>query len=68
MVPTCSNNLSKKCLPIARWTAADADGDIDALSLWAGQSVGLVHKVQPAAEIVREIDSEARSILLRLAQ
>jgi NAD(P)H-dependent flavin oxidoreductase YrpB (nitropropane dioxygenase family) len=48
--------------------AADADGDIDALSLWAGQSVGVVHKIQPAAEIVREIDSEARSILLRLAQ
>jgi nitronate monooxygenase len=47
---------------------ADADGDIDALSLWAGQSVGLVHKIQPAAEIVREIDSEARAILLRLAQ
>jgi NAD(P)H-dependent flavin oxidoreductase YrpB (nitropropane dioxygenase family) len=48
--------------------AADADGDIDALSLWAGQSVGQVHKIQPAAEIVREIDSEARSILRRLAQ
>lgn len=47
--------------------AADADGDIDALSLWAGQSVALVHKIQPAAEIVREIDSEARAILLRLA-
>jgi NAD(P)H-dependent flavin oxidoreductase YrpB (nitropropane dioxygenase family) len=48
--------------------AADADGDIDALSLWAGQSVALVHKIQPAAEIVREIDNEARAILLRLAQ
>jgi len=48
--------------------AADADGDIDALSLWAGQSVGLVQKIQPAAEIVREIDNEARTILRRLAQ
>jgi NAD(P)H-dependent flavin oxidoreductase YrpB (nitropropane dioxygenase family) len=48
--------------------AADTEGDIDALSLWAGQSVGLVHKVQPAAEIVQEIASEARAILLRLAQ
>jgi nitronate monooxygenase len=48
--------------------AADADGDIDALSLWAGQSVGLVHKIQPAAEIVLEIDREARAILRRLAQ
>jgi NAD(P)H-dependent flavin oxidoreductase YrpB (nitropropane dioxygenase family) len=63
---------SKSRGPIVRYRsytpAADADGDIDALSLWAGQSVGVVHKIQPAAEIVREIDSEARSILLRLAQ
>jgi len=44
------------------------DGDIDAMSLWAGQSVALVHKRQPAAEIVREIDSEAQAILLRLAR
>ena len=48
--------------------AVDAEGDIDALSLWAGQSVGLVHKIQPAAEIVLEIDREARAILRRLAQ
>jgi MFS family permease len=45
-----------------------ADGDIDALSLWAGQSAALVRKIQPAAEIVREIDSEADAILLRLAR
>ena len=63
---------SKSRGPIVRYRsytpAADADGDIDALSLWAGQSVALVHKIQPAAEIVREINSEARAILLRLAQ
>jgi NAD(P)H-dependent flavin oxidoreductase YrpB (nitropropane dioxygenase family) len=63
---------SKSRGPIVRyrsWTpAADAEGDIDALSLWAGQSAALVHKMQPAAEIVREIDSEAQAILLRLAQ
>ena len=47
---------------------ADAEGDIDALSLWAGQGVALVHKRQPAAEIVREIAGEAEAILLRLAQ
>ncbi len=46
--------------------AADAEGDIDALSLWAGQSVALVNKVQPAAEIVREIHTEACAILNRL--
>jgi len=48
--------------------AADAEGDIDALSLWAGQSVALVHKIRPAAEIVREIDDQAQAILQRLAQ
>ena len=46
--------------------AADAEGDIDALSLWAGQSVALVRNVQPAAEIVREINFEAAEILKRL--
>jgi nitronate monooxygenase len=47
---------------------ADADGDIDAMSLWAGQSVGLVSKVQSAGDVVREIAAEAHSILHRLAQ
>ena len=42
---------------------ADADGEIDAMSLWAGQGVGLVRKTQPAAEIVREIVEQARSIM-----
>ena len=46
---------------------ADAEGDIDALALWAGQGVGLVSRVLSAAEIVREIAEEARSTLLRLA-
>lgn len=46
---------------------ADVEGDIDAMSLWAGQSVALVTKVQPAAEIVREIAGDAESILARLA-
>jgi NAD(P)H-dependent flavin oxidoreductase YrpB (nitropropane dioxygenase family) len=63
---------SKSRGPIVRYRsytpAADAEGDIDALSLWAGQSAALVHKIQPAAEIVREIDNEAEAILLRLAQ
>jgi NAD(P)H-dependent flavin oxidoreductase YrpB (nitropropane dioxygenase family) len=33
------------------------DGDIDAMSLWAGQSVALARRVQPAAEIVHELVS-----------
>ena len=44
----------------------DAQGDIEALSMWAGQGVGLVRKLQPAAEILKEIDAEASAILARL--
>ena len=46
----------------------DAEGDVDALSLWAGQSVGLVSKLQSAGDIVREIADEAEVILRRLPQ
>lgn len=46
---------------------ADARGNIEALSLWAGQSVALVHKVQPAGDIVREINADAEAILTRLS-
>jgi nitronate monooxygenase len=30
-------------------------GDIEALSMWAGQSVALARKPRPAAEIVAEL-------------
>jgi nitronate monooxygenase len=42
------------------------EGDIDAIALWSGQSVGLVRRIQPAGQIVREIGDEARAILARL--
>jgi NAD(P)H-dependent flavin oxidoreductase YrpB (nitropropane dioxygenase family) len=44
----------------------DMTGDVSALSLWSGQSVGLVHEVLPAAQIVHRTVSEARRILERL--
>lgn len=63
---------SRSMGPIVRYQsctpATDVEGDIDALSLWAGQSVGLVSKVQPAGDIVREIAGEARLILRQVAQ
>jgi hypothetical protein len=56
--------------PIVRYQSytpgSDAEGDIDAMSTWAGQSVGLVSKPQSAADIVREIAEQADSILRRL--
>ena len=61
---------SKSRGPVVRYGAvppmADVEGDLDALPMWAGQSVAQVTKIQPAAEIVREIHGEARAILKRL--
>ncbi|MEJ2374084.1 MAG: nitronate monooxygenase [Pseudolabrys sp.] len=62
---------SRTAGPIVRYQSytpgADAEGNIDALPLWAGQSVGLVSKRQSAAEIVREISREADAILQHLS-
>jgi nitronate monooxygenase len=47
--------------PVVRYSSTDAlegaTGDIEALSLWAGQGVALVKRRQPAAEIVAELTS-----------
>jgi NAD(P)H-dependent flavin oxidoreductase YrpB (nitropropane dioxygenase family) len=40
-----------------------AVGDIDAMSLWAGQGVAQVRRTQPAGEIVRELVDGARAAL-----
>jgi nitronate monooxygenase len=45
----------------------DIEGDIEAMAMWAGQSIGLVHQVQPAGEIVREVNAEAEAVLNRLS-
>ena len=39
-------------------------GDLEDVALYAGQSVGLVHKISPAAKIVETIASQASSILV----
>jgi nitronate monooxygenase len=46
---------------------AGATGNIADLSLWAGQGVGLVREVLPAAQIVHRTVSDAERILKRLA-
>jgi NAD(P)H-dependent flavin oxidoreductase YrpB (nitropropane dioxygenase family) len=57
--------------PIVRYQSATpragATGDIDALSLWAGQGVARVTSVQPAGEIVRELMAQAREALREAA-
>jgi len=44
----------------------DATGDIEACSMWAGQTAALVRRVQPAAEIVHEIMDEAKVVIAGL--
>lgn len=57
--------------PIPRYRAtvasADVEGDVEAMPLWAGQGVGLVARVRPAAEIVAEMAAGAQVALRRLA-
>jgi hypothetical protein len=40
-------------------------GHVEAMPLYAGESVGRVKKVQPAGEIVREMAEEAERLLAR---
>jgi nitronate monooxygenase len=48
-------------IPLAGMT-----GDLEALALYAGQSVGLVGEIQPASEIVDSLMNEASTALTRL--
>ncbi len=40
-------------------------GAIDAMSLWAGESVGGVQRIESAADIVSELAGEAERLLRR---
>ena len=42
---------------------ADADGDVAAMALFAGEGVGAIDAVLPAAEIVRRFAAEAASLI-----
>jgi nitronate monooxygenase len=57
--------------PIARYSSslpvAGVVGDVEALSLYAGQSVGLVGDVRGAGAIVADMVSEAEAVLDRLS-
>jgi nitronate monooxygenase len=57
--------------PVKRYASStphsSMTGEIEALSNWAGQGVGLVTRVQPAAEIVRELVADAERILTKPA-
>ena len=57
--------------PIKRYASATPQasmtGEMEALPNWAGQGVGLVTRIQPAAEIVRELVAGAERILAKSA-
>ena len=55
--------LELERLGMGRLRAAAVDGDVAMGSVMAGQVAGLVKKIQPAAEIIEEIMSEAAEIL-----
>jgi NAD(P)H-dependent flavin oxidoreductase YrpB (nitropropane dioxygenase family) len=42
---------------------ADADGDIEAMACFAGEGVGAIDAVRPAAEIVAEFSTQAAALL-----
>jgi NAD(P)H-dependent flavin oxidoreductase YrpB (nitropropane dioxygenase family) len=42
---------------------AETTGAIEAMPMWAGESVGAVKRVQPAGEIMRELADEAEQLL-----
>jgi nitronate monooxygenase len=45
-----------------------AQADIEAMCLYAGQGVGLVRDVRPAADIVRAMAAEAEAVLARIGR
>ena len=58
--------------PVERYSAigpySGVTGDLEGLSNWAGQGVGLINRVQPAAEIVREIADEAVRVMRKASE
>ena len=57
--------------PVLRYSAigpyTGVTGDLEGLSNWAGQGVGLVDRIQPAAEIVRQLAEDAVQVLQKAA-
>ena len=58
-------------IPIHRFASmppnVQATGDIESMSLFAGQSVGLVDEIRPAAEILRETVNGAERLIRELS-
>jgi NAD(P)H-dependent flavin oxidoreductase YrpB (nitropropane dioxygenase family) len=61
--------VAGQAMPVTRFASfppnSDATGDVESMSLLAGESAGLVQEIKPAGEIVREMVDEARRIITR---
>jgi len=59
-------------MPVQRFASLppnrDATGDIESMSLLAGQSAGLIREMRPAAEIVRETAQGAERLIRELSR
>ena len=53
--------------PVRRWAGTEPNratvGAIEAMALYAGQSVGAVQRIEPAADIIRELVQDAEACL-----
>jgi len=65
--PMGQTQIAGQTIPVLRFMGfppnAAATGDIEAMDLLAGQSVGLVHEIKPAATIVRDLVEGARKLI-----
>ncbi|MDY7227768.1 NAD(P)H-dependent flavin oxidoreductase [Hyalangium rubrum] len=63
--------LHGKKMPLPHWAVPNptrlTTGNIDAMALYAGESVSAVKSVQPAATIVKEVSEQAESLLRQWA-
>ena len=59
--------IGGQSMPVTRFVSlppnGDASGDVESMSLLAGQGVGLVREIKPAGQIVDELVEEARQII-----
>jgi nitronate monooxygenase len=63
--PVGETTMGGQTFPVPRWAVmspnASSTGDIAAMALYAGQGVGAVDRIQPAAEVVADLLTLARS-------
>jgi nitronate monooxygenase len=58
--------LLQAALETGMWTAATRQGNADYFPLYAGQSVGMIHDLPSAADVVEAIVREAADVMARL--